>query len=127
MKKFLAIALLMIYGFSSSGMTISLHYCCGKLKKVEWSPVKEEKCAMGHKKMGKKPCCETKEINAKQQADQEHFLAAVKHFKQVSEASKPLTIVHILQPVNRQVSPVAFAPPPYDTSPLFLLNRVFRI
>ena len=52
-----------VYGFSASGMTVQFHYCCGKLKNVDWVPIKRSGCGNGHK-MGSKPCCETKQLIA---------------------------------------------------------------
>ena len=59
MKKLLVLIIAMIYGFSSMGMSVSLHYCCGKLKNVEWTAVQGEKCGMDHK-MGTEKCCDSK-------------------------------------------------------------------
>src|SRR6478735_1982944 len=72
MKKILVIMLMLVYGFSSTGMTLRLHYCCGKLKSVELAPVKDPGCGNKHK-MGSRPCCETKNINLKGKADQDSY------------------------------------------------------
>lgn len=69
----------MIYGFSSMGMSLSLHYCCGKLKNIEWSSAKEKKCGMDHK-MGSEKCCDSKYLEHK--GNQPHDFAKTS-FEQV--------------------------------------------
>jgi hypothetical protein len=125
MKKLLVIMLMMVYGFSSTGMTISFQYCCGKLKNVEWSAVNETLCGSEHK-MGSKPCCETKQISNKQTTDQDNYQLLVKDFRTFSEVAKPFTATYNVSLISTQPSPVAFTPPPL-LSRLFLLNCVFRI
>lgn len=126
MKKFWIIMLLSVYGFSSMGMTVSLHYCCGRLKSIDWSPAKENDCGSGHK-MGSKPCCETKTFSNKVKSDQEHVLFVPKQIKAVSEALPPLPVLALAQGLQRPLSPVAFAPPPLFSPPLFILHCVYRI
>ena len=127
MKKILVIALLLVYGLSSTGMTLQLHYCCGKLKSVALAPVKDPGCGNKHK-MGSKPCCETKNINSKSKADQDNY-------RLVYKIANPSTSVlwHGIEPgisLNApalQVTPHVYASPPISSRSLFLLNRVFRI
>lgn len=126
MKKFWIIVLLMAYGFSSTGMTVNLHYCCGKLKSIDWSPAKEKDCGSGHK-MGTKPCCETKTVGGKEKSDQEQVLFVPKQVKAVSEALPPLPLLAIERGIQQPLSPVAFAPPPLYLPPLFILHCVYRI
>lgn len=126
MKKFLVIMLLLVYGFSVTGMTISFHYCCGKLKSVDWVPAAEKACGTKHK-MGSKPCCETKQINNKQKSEQEQVLLFAKQVKLISEALRPVAALVVENRISRQLSPVAFAPPPLSSPPLFILHCVYRI
>jgi hypothetical protein len=126
MKKFLAIAMLLMYGFSSTGMTVSLHYCCGKLKSIDWTVPKHKSC--DHKQsMGNKPCCETKLISKKDKTDTEvsGFL-----FKTASaDLVGPVSFVETttLKPVDRLLVPEIFAPPPLSPVALYISYRVFRI
>src|SRR5215203_2865530 len=70
MKKLFAIALLLTYSFSSMGIGVSLHYCCGKLKSIDWTLPKAQHCDH-QQKMGSKPCCETKLVGNKEKTDQD--------------------------------------------------------
>ena len=124
MKKILVIALLLTYGLSSSGMTLHLHYCCGKLDKVDFTPV-PSKCGKTHK-MGTKPCCDNKEVTFKVKSEQ----SAVK----ILLAAYPLTAVKpflsdflVSAPVEaKKLLPEVFAPPPVsqDFNTLFCVFRI---
>ena len=74
MKKLLVIVLLLVYGAASSGMTLHLHYCCGKLDKIDLAPVKHKGCGSEHK-LGKKSCCDNKELS----------IERIEHTKQISD------------------------------------------
>jgi len=54
---------MLVYGLSSSGMTISLHYCCGKIDGVSFTGVHERSCEMGND-LKKSGCCNDKQISA---------------------------------------------------------------
>lgn len=126
MKKLLLALMVIFYGFSSSGATVQLHYCCGKLKNITWGSVQEKDCGM-QQKMGSEPCCETKAVSAKDQ-DQDH------EFYTVSFGSKapvePLVFYNRIQfnPVTKAsaVEPIVHFSPPVKGS-LIILNCVFRI
>jgi hypothetical protein len=126
MKKILVILFLLAYGFSATGMTLHLHYCCGKLKSIEWSPVSDNECGEKHS-MGSKPCCETKKISSSNDTDQEYLLVAS---KLVKFSKQP--VVHndaVVTPVSTAPSIQEFSPvsPPYPAPPLFIQYCVFRI
>src|SRR4051812_18635981 len=71
MKKLLVIALLLVYGMSSSGMTLYIHYCCGKVKTLGLAPVADKNCKeTNESKLAKQPCCQDKEISFSLKADQ---------------------------------------------------------
>ena len=71
MKKLLAIVLLMVYGLSSTGMTVHFQYCCGKLEKIDLAPPTTKHCA-GDKgsKIENKKCCDDKEVSLKISSEQ---------------------------------------------------------
>jgi hypothetical protein len=126
MKKLLVIMLMLMYGFSSTGMTLQLHYCCGKLKSIKWTPAQESGCGSKHK-MGSKPCCENKQLSNKVKADHDNYQPVVKSFKVLPEVVKHAADSSVLSSKGAQLSPVAFAPPPLVSQPLFIRNRVLRI
>jgi hypothetical protein len=71
MKKFTLIILVLFYGFSSSGMTINLHFCCGNLDAVSLNERQHQQdCPMG-KKAGNTTCCHDQQLSVKVQADQQ--------------------------------------------------------
>ncbi|MDB5193849.1 MAG: hypothetical protein JWQ96_3412 [Segetibacter sp.] len=70
MKKIFIIVLMLVYGLSSSGMTISLHYCCGKLDGVSFTGKQKKTCKMGNhiEKMG---CCNDQQISSSFNSEQQ--------------------------------------------------------
>jgi hypothetical protein len=125
LKKLLVILLLMVYGLSSTGMTINFHYCCGKLKKVEFSSAQLD-CGMKMKHSSGKKCCDNKQVDLK-----------VKDHQKVSESSKTFsnavffantfTDFTFSQPLEDKHSiPSVFAPPPLSNS-LYILHCAYRI
>jgi hypothetical protein len=127
MRKILVILLMLVYGYSAAGMTLHLHYCCGKLKSIEWSPVTDNECGEKHN-MGTKPCCETKQISSSKSTDQEYFLTVTDPVKYSKDAiviySDPTTVS-----TNTKVpaKPGLAHSPPHSAQPLFIQFCVFRI
>lgn len=64
MKKLLVSVLLVIYGLSSTGMSVYVHYCCGKVDKVDFSTGSSMKCPAGNHGL-KKGCCDSKAFSMK--------------------------------------------------------------
>ena len=118
--------LLLVYGFSSSGMTMNLHYCCGKLKSISWSSVPGKGCGKDHK-MGSKPCCETKQIGSKEKGDQENPQFISKKVILFTEAIRPPGEVSIIRHLPLQSGFVPLAPPAISSPPLFILHCIYRI
>lgn len=128
MKKQFIIVLMLIYGLSSSGMTISLHYCCGKLDGVSFMAKEGNTCKMGNHE--KKPgCCADKQISASFHADQQ---AASKWV----QSSKQIVTLPAEQPVHTSfkdyivTNALLARGTPGDhllSIPIFLKNCVFRI
>jgi hypothetical protein len=127
MKKLFIIVLMLVYGLSSSGMTISLHYCCGKLDGISFSGKEEKSCKMGNH-VKKSDCCNDKQISASLHSDQQ--LAA----KWV-QANKQIIAAPVHQDINTSFkggivsnNRLARGTPEYLPSiPIFLRNCVFRI
>jgi len=114
----------MAYGLSSSGMTLQFHYCCGKLKSIQLTPVTEKQCGMKHS-MFSKPCCNDKQVELKLKGDQKTEQA-----KFVFSAPVPIEKAEAffnLQPtVSKAIIPEIFAPPPL-ANPLYIFHCVYRI
>ncbi len=121
---------MVIYGVTSFGMTLHLHYCCGKLDKVSLSSKISAACKFettgDNKTIHNKSCCDNKEFELKIKADQETSSQQILSFE--------------LQPVNTpgyssrllylQKAPVNFlytGPPFLSSIPLFITNCVYRI
>jgi hypothetical protein len=77
MKQIVVIILMLIYGIASQGMTINMHFCCGKMDNINIQPADQNSCNM-HKKaatsMKAEGCCKNKQVELKikdsyQQAD----------------------------------------------------------
>lgn len=64
MKKLLVSILVLLYGLSSSGMSVYVHYCCGKIDKVDFSADGKMSCPAGDHPP-KKGCCDSKEFSLK--------------------------------------------------------------
>lgn len=125
MKKLASLILLLVYGLSSTGMTIQFHYCCGKLKDISFSPVAVKQCGMKHMSVGK-PCCNDKRVELKLKADQKTEQVA-KFMFSVPVPEKPESGDFVLTPfVSSTVVPEIFAPPPLTNS-LYILHCVYRI
>jgi hypothetical protein len=124
-KKLFAILMIMLYGLSSTGATVQLHYCCGKLKSMQLGTAPVKECGSKHK-MGTKPCCETKQISAKSHDQQDAYTISLAP-KVPVEASISFPEVAIQLPSCMiDERPADQSPPPLSRS-LFILNCVFRI
>lgn len=127
-KKLLVIVLMMLYGFTSTGMSLQFHYCCGKLKNIDISlstTSVHKKCGMEHK-MGAEKCCQTKLVVSAQ--DDFYSFSEVK--------ANPVFFICLLPVSYTYTSPLnilgeaptpAIKAPPESSNPLFILHRVFRI
>jgi hypothetical protein len=127
MKKLFIIVLMLVYGLSSSGMTITLHYCCGKLDGVSFTGEQEKSCNMGNhvKKSG---CCNNKQISASLTSDQQLAAKWVHSAKQTIAA--PVYYITNTSFKDHLVSTdrLARGTPEHPPSvPLFIKNCVFRI
>jgi hypothetical protein len=126
MKKLFAAILFLVYGLSSSGMTLHLHYCCGKLKNVQLTPVEKKHCGTTKQHSVSKPCCNEKEISLKLKGD---YDAAKILF---AGLQAPVILATIGQSSNFELRhstsliPEVFAPPllEKDISSLYCVFRI---
>jgi hypothetical protein len=126
MKKIFVILLMLVYGVSSSGMTVNLHYCCGKLDNVSFSIKHKKGCAKaeGIKKSG---CCNDKQFSAKLSIDQQSVVKWMPSNKDliISPQYAAYNINFPEQVIS--VGKLARGAPTIHTVPLFIKNCVFRI
>lgn len=128
MKKLIVILLLLGYGLSSFGMTLHVHYCCGKVDQVKLVPVKDHACGV-NKSEKKKGCCDDRQVELKLKADYKNELSAWVEFKSFTEAivvDNFLPIAAIVS--NRHYSSrQIFSPPPGGSVPLYIKHCIYRI
>ena len=125
MKKLFAIVLLLMYGFSSTGMTLHLHYCCGKLDGIDLSPVKDDHCSGSHKLI-KKTCCDEKQVSLKLKSEQNlaKFLNSVFQLTAIKTVHPEFLALCSVQ--SKKLVPEVFAPPPLqkNINSLFCIYRI---
>ena len=127
MKKLSIILLMLVYTLSSTGMTINMHYCCGKLDGVTFFPKKERSCKMGNH-LKKSGCCNDKQISSSLTADQQTAAKSVQSTKQTIAAA----VCHVgntsFKDYIVSVDRLARGTPKHiPLIPLFIKNCVFRI
>jgi hypothetical protein len=125
LKKLFAILMIMLYAVSSTGATVQLHYCCGKLKSIKLgtSPVKD--CGSKHK-MGTKPCCETKQVSSKNQDQQQVYTIAINEQAPAEHQVYFSEVTQLNYPGVPSDDLIVHSSPPLSQS-LFIFNCVFRI
>ena len=132
MKKILVAILAILYMGTSTGATLHLHYCMGKL--IGWDLGHKESEACGNCGMKKglsqnKGCCKDEHKQIKLDNDQK----AVESIIQLMQVSGVVLLpgYNVLPDAHvvslAVVNPVGHAPPPGSSRPIFLLHRVFRI
>jgi len=128
MKKLLVIAILLVYGASSSGMTLYIHYCCGKVETLGLTPVAGKNCGeRGETSLAKPPCCEDKTVSFTLKADQVPAKFVAPSFPAASLAANfPAQLLSTPIHAENRVQEV-FAPPPLPAKDLTRLNCTYRI
>lgn len=129
MKKFLVIILSLLYITASSGATMHLHYCMGKL--IDWKLSKNTKgkcpkCGMA--KVPHKGCCkdEHKQFKVDDQKPVDNSLSLV-HLTSVAVIPTFFDLNSVYVSSITEEHPLANAPPRTQGVPLFIRNCVFRI
>ena len=127
-KKFIIAILLIVYGVSSSGTTLYIHYCCGKLDKIDFSTSSNKNCPFASQSFGK-GCCDCKQVQIKIKSDHQPEYSA-------KNISKPISTNHILISATEIVSntlPFSIlsysltSPPFRENISLYKLNCVYLI
>jgi hypothetical protein len=131
MKQLIVSILAVFYLGASTGTTVDIHYCMGKL--VDWTITHQESKACGSCGMEKKGtdngCCKDEQKFFKNTDDQKtagHTIQLI----QLAAADLPSTHSLINEPQGATIVeelPRANAPPSPGDTPIYLRNRVFLI
>lgn len=130
MKRIASILLMLLYLVPSIGVTVSKHYCGGKVTSVSFSPIKMgHKCPCGSKKM-KKGCCKDEaaffKLSDEQQKTQQLARNVVKITDFQSAISSNLAFYHEAPPLSTLFNRSSH-PPDNLKLPLYIRYRVFLI
>lgn len=61
-KQLLTIAVLLVYSLASSGYTLNVHYCCGKIDSINFTAATASSCQHGME-MKDGPCCADRSVH----------------------------------------------------------------
>ena len=131
MKKILAFILTIFYLASTTGATVHMHYCMGKMvDKSFWKNDDKQcgKCGMEKSGDGDNGCC--KDEHQQFKIDNEHKIAESSFSVLTVDASSTLYfekpyIFHFTSVTEKH--PVSNAPPGKGNIPIYIRNNVFRI
>lgn len=130
MRKFIVTILATIYLVASTGTSVNLHYCMGKL--IDWTLAddKKELCVYcGMTKNGSTEGCCTDDQKFIKNTDDQKTAATVVLLK-LASASLPASFIdkpeHLFTSLTEE-SPNANAPPRSGAVPVYLSNCVFLI
>lgn len=132
MKKFLGLILAILYMGSSTGATLHLHYCMGKLVKVQLWHKEDNKCShcgTGAGKLCARSCCKDEHKTVKLEKDQKATENAI-HLSDLAAIATPVSYIGVSQvyPVSIiEEYPVSNAPPRSSKVPSHIANCIFRI
>lgn len=128
MKKIVVILLMLIYGVSSPGATLYVHYCCGKIDKIDFTGSKKENCPFQNK-ISQKGCCDNKEVELKIKSDYKAETEVKAFFKVYDVTINSFAAVYSLNAVNskRSLYFTNVSPPLSASIPLYISNCIFRI
>ena len=130
MKKVLVTILAFTYLAVSSGATIHLHYCMGKLVGWDLGEHNKKQCTnCGMEKKDRKGCCRDEHKTLQIEKDQKATEAA---FQFIAQSPAVLTITYaglppVYIPSIAMGNAATHAPPPLSGVPVFLRNCNFRI
>ncbi len=150
MVKVLSIWLMLVYAFSSTGATVHLHYCCGKLQHLamEKEPATDhDECSgcLNHHESKDHPDCDTTQhcttdaqthdhcqdiqVDA-QKTTGEHLPGTDKNLLKIQSLELLVfTLVYVADFPLDNYTPAesAHAPPHAGTTPLFIRHCTYRI
>ncbi|MCU0396216.1 MAG: hypothetical protein MUF29_09920 [Chitinophagaceae bacterium] len=128
MKKLVSILLLALYGFSVSGASVQLHYCCGKVAGIAVGFEQERHCehAGDYDMPG---CCYDQELHMDVDEDQGAASPGGLPAPMLQLAEMPVLSWEYTVPATSSIQSQTEArgsPPPLSPIPLYLRNQVFR-
>lgn len=129
MKRITVILLMFLYLIPAVGVTVSAHYCGGKITSVKLKLIDTHKCPCGKKPM-KKDCCKdvTKIFKLKNEQQKAHqfTLKVFKEFTFQPVLADNFTFCY-QQPITASNFGDSSPPPDNIKHPLYIQHRVFRI
>lgn len=132
MKKFIAAILAIIYLGTSSGATVEMHFCMGKLADWSLGHNKSEtcsKCGMEKSDEMDNGCCKDERKFIKNISDQKTVETGFQ-LLQLIAAALPLAFVELFPvgfPAITEENPVSHAPPRSDGVAVYIRNCIFLI
>jgi hypothetical protein len=128
LKKTIIILLASFYLIIASGLTVSLHYCGGKLKEISFLNKDNDKGCCGKKKMSK-DCCkdEVTYFKVKDDHNSSSLLKAPVPSDKIINIVLPVFEHNFLSNYVRVIILNYHAPPVIYDNPLYLQHRVFLI
>jgi len=131
-KKFLATILAILYLAATTGATVHLHYCMGKLVEQNlWYTEKEQcgKCGMDDSQQADKRCCKDEHKQVKVEND--HYTSDIAfQAMQLAAVTIPVSFIEIPQIAFSSITeenPTSNAPPRSSSIAIYKRNGVFRI
>ncbi|UYQ91644.1 hypothetical protein MKQ68_16265 [Chitinophaga horti] len=131
MKKLLTIFIAVLYVAITSGFTVNVHYCMGKVASVKLHAEDDDACGKcGRPGTKGADCC--KDVHKFLKVDQSHQAAKVFFSHNVLPLDLDLPVAVLQTPAITVATAAKFsyqqhAPPPVGSQPLFLRNCVFLI
>jgi hypothetical protein len=132
MKKFLVAILAFLYISSSTGATVYMHYCMGRLAGAgleHHSSKTCDKCGMEKAGQKGKGCCKDEHKFFKTQTDQDASIT-ICHLQHPVAIALPVFFFEIpAAPVTNLATenPISHAPPPISSVAVYIRNCVFLI
>jgi hypothetical protein len=129
MKKLIVTILALVYLGTSTGATVSMHYCMGKLVKWTLGHSQQNKCDnCGMEKKNAKGCCKDEYKQLKAEKDQK--AAESVQLMQLASIAIPIFFVEIPSvgfTSLTEENPFSHAPPRSNEVAAYIRNCVFRI
>ena len=128
MKKLFLFCFSLLFIAASSGASVSIHYCRGKVSAVSLSLLSAPGCACG-KKAPKKSCCktETKLVKMQDDARQPEFINNNAFTPVIALPLQEISFTVAVVPNSNSRSLTVNDPPDALHVPLYLRHRVFRL